>query len=175
MWQKWHDPLAAMVKKAAKNQNFHQEDDEDDEYRLAIKSFNDNDNDDDDDDDDDDDESPYDSGEQKGNTGPCVIGPMGVIPMHESNIPSKMYNFWMGDTNFDLTNDIAKKIESCTGVESLDVYSRYRFRIAIGRAFNQRDVKTGIEKIIDETCPNKPPEKQSPPPNSSRIISRPIE
>jgi hypothetical protein len=61
-----------------------------------------------------------------------------------------MSNFdcWMGHANFNLTNDIKKQLSCQDGVEILKVCSRYRFFVGVGKMFNFRDVRQGIEKTL---------------------------
>ena len=67
--------------------------------------------------------------------------PLGLIPMTEWSTPSKVFNFWMGHTNFRITKNIQDIIDGTDGVETFDVFSSYRFRIAIGKAFDSIEVK----------------------------------
>jgi hypothetical protein len=73
-----------------------------------------------------------------------IQSPMGLIPYNEYTAPSKLFNFWIGHTNFDITPTIIQILEKCHGVEILDIFSRYRFRIAIGKCFNDADIMTDI-------------------------------
>lgn len=73
-----------------------------------------------------------------------IQSPMGLIPYNEYTAPSKLFNFWIGHTNFDITPTIIQILEKCNGIEILDIFSRYRFRIAIGKCFNDADVMTDI-------------------------------
>lgn len=88
---------------------------------------------------------------------PMMVSPMGIIPITEHNTPSKIFCFWMGHTNFDITAKIKELIEKTPGVETLDIFTRYRFRVAIGKAFIDentdpfgKSVLLDIEKAI---CP----------------------
>jgi hypothetical protein len=73
-----------------------------------------------------------------------IQSPMGLIPYNEYTAPSKLFNFWIGHTNFDITSTIIEILEKSNGIEILDIFSRYRFRIAIGKCFNDADVMTDI-------------------------------
>jgi hypothetical protein len=86
-------------------------------------------------------------------TGPCLVGPMGIIPVNESNFPGRLFNFWMGHTNFAITHRVGAAIEAVPGVESFDLFSPYRFRMAVGKAFSQDDVKRSVEAAV---CPREP-------------------
>lgn len=77
-----------------------------------------------------------------------IATPMGIIPINENTCSGKIFNFWVGHTNFDITRNIAAIIESTDGVETLDVFTRYRFRISIGKAFNDSKVMRTINKNV---------------------------
>jgi hypothetical protein len=66
---------------------------------------------------------------------------------------NNVFNFWWLHTNFDITPEIEEKICNSYGVESLEVESRYRVKIAIGKAFEEEEVKNNIEKNL--LIPNK--------------------
>ena len=71
---------------------------------------------------------------------------MGIIPYNEYTASSKIFNFWTGHTNFNIIDSVAYSIETTEGVETLDIFTRYRFRIGIGKAFEDREVMRSIEK-----------------------------
>ena len=75
---------------------------------------------------------------------------MGLIPYNEYTASSKIFNFWIGHTNFNLSKKIANIIEKTDGVETLDVFTRYRFRIGIGKVFEDRDVMKNIENNVKQ-------------------------
>jgi len=79
-----------------------------------------------------------------------IASPMGLIPYNEYTASSKIFNFWVGHTNFNLTSDIASIIEKCEGIELLDIFTRYRFRIGIGKCFVDSDVMSNITEQINE-------------------------
>lgn len=76
-----------------------------------------------------------------------ISTPMGLIPI-DSNMSSKVFNFWTGHTNFDITKKVKDIIESTEGVETLEIYTRYRFRVGVGKAFNDSDVMRTINKNV---------------------------
>ena len=78
----------------------------------------------------------------------AIITSMGIIPYNEHTDCTKIFNFWVGHTNFDISKSVASSIESIDGVETLDVFTRYRFRVAFGKAFNDRDVMNEINNTI---------------------------
>ena len=75
---------------------------------------------------------------------------MGIIPFNEHTDCTKIFNFWIGHTNFDITKNIAQLLQSIHGVETLDVFTRYRFRISFGKAFEDRDIINNINNKIKE-------------------------
>lgn len=83
-----------------------------------------------------------------------IATPMGVIPVNDNTASGKIFNFWMGHTNFDITKKIAETIEKTDGVESLDVYTRYRFRISVGKAFEDSMVMRHINKNVYKELAN---------------------
>lgn len=82
--------------------------------------------------------------------GPYLYGPFGVIPLNESNLPSKLYKLWVGHTNFVLGKKEVAAIERVEGVEVLRPFSPYRFWLGVGKLFEDKRVKTAIEKVL---CP----------------------
>ncbi len=79
-----------------------------------------------------------------------MMTPMGVMPVTENTESSKIFNFWTGHTNFDICQIVASTIEKCEGVESFDVFTRYRFRISVGKAFKDSDVMSNINEKVYE-------------------------
>ena len=77
-----------------------------------------------------------------------IATPMGIIPYNEYTASSKIFNFWTGHTNFNIVDVVAYAIETTEGVETLDIFTRYRFRIGVGKAFEDREVMRSIEKKI---------------------------
>lgn len=77
-----------------------------------------------------------------------ISSPMGLIPYNEYTSSAKIFNFWVGHTNFNLSQKIVEIIERCEGIEILDVFTRYRFRIAIGKCFNDNEVMRQIKEDI---------------------------
>lgn len=73
-----------------------------------------------------------------------IASPMGLIPYNEHTASSKIFNFWVGHTNFDISKPIIDIIETCEGVELLDIFTRYRFRIGIGKCFIDNEIMRSI-------------------------------
>lgn len=92
---------------------------------------------------------------QRFNGGIKIIAtPMGFIPLTENTSSSKIFNFWVGHTNFDITEEVGHLIEDSVGVEALDIFTRYRFRIAVGKAFKDsevmREINNKVYKHVEE-------------------------
>lgn len=79
-----------------------------------------------------------------------VATPMGIMPLTENTDICHIFNFWIGHTNFDITSDIIAMLETIEGVETLDIFTRYRFRIGVGKAFIDSDVMRDINDQIYE-------------------------
>jgi hypothetical protein len=77
-----------------------------------------------------------------------LVTPMGVVPMPEHSHPSKIFNFWNGHTNFSITPSVVKIIETVDGVETLDIFTRYRFRIGVGKLFDDSQVMFDIQEAL---------------------------
>jgi hypothetical protein len=77
-----------------------------------------------------------------------IATPMGIIPMNDNTASGKLFNFWIGHTNFDISKKIAEIIERTDGVETLDIFTRYRFRVSIGKAFDDSETMRTINKKV---------------------------
>jgi len=77
-----------------------------------------------------------------------IITPFGVLPLTETSLASNHFKFWVGHSNFKLMEDYYPLIESCGGVESVDILTPYRFRIAIAKLFQDRDVMHDVRKTL---------------------------
>ncbi len=77
-----------------------------------------------------------------------VVTNMGAIPIYQHAIPSKVFKFYVGHANFNISEPIAKIIDLTPGVEGLDIFSRYRFRIAVGQVFHSKKVRKMIEDNV---------------------------
>jgi hypothetical protein len=83
-----------------------------------------------------------------------ISTPMGIVPINENTASGKIFNFWTGHTNFDITKGVFNILEVVDGVETLDVFTRYRFRIGIGKAFTDSYVMNNIQNSIYEYLEN---------------------
>ena len=80
----------------------------------------------------------------------AIMTPMGMIPLNEQTACTKTFKFWIGHTNFTISEEYKNIIERTEGVETLDIFTRYRFRIAIGKAFQDRDIMQNIQGNLYE-------------------------
>ena len=85
-----------------------------------------------------------------------VFLPTGVIPIPEYGKPSSIFNFWTIHSNFNITARVSHAIEETPGIETWDVFTRYRGRVAIGKVFNERDVKQEMERLVFKAIKEKP-------------------
>ena len=83
-------------------------------------------------------------------TPPRVIHtPLGVYPEDSLLKPSDRWDCWMGHTNFDITNNMASKLDlEIDGVEALKILGRYSFFIGIGKLFDIAQVRKDIETLL---------------------------
>ena len=77
-----------------------------------------------------------------------LLSNMGVMPVNNHIDIGKIFNFWTAHTSFSISPNIANRIETVEGVEVLDIYTRYRFRVGIGKLFTDRDVMNAIQQAI---------------------------
>jgi hypothetical protein len=78
----------------------------------------------------------------------AVATSMGIVPFNEHTDCTKIFNFWLGHTNFNITKHIADILQSVDGVETLDIFTRYRFRISFGKAFDERHIINNINSVV---------------------------
>ena len=128
IWQKWFDPFGDDDPNLSKND---EEDDDDDEDTIR-------------------DMDEIDNEMMSQKPVRAIATPMGLIPYTENTASSKIFNFWVGHTNFSITKYISDIIEEIDGVETLDVFTRYRFRIAIGKAFDSSKTMRSINNNVYE-------------------------
>ena len=87
-----------------------------------------------------------------------IVTPFGILPLTEQTMASKHFKFWVGHANFKLTEDFYKVIGQHPGIETLDILTPYRFRIAVGKMFTDRDVMNGVRdemvQHVSETHPS---------------------
>jgi len=83
-----------------------------------------------------------------------IASPLGLIPYNEHTASSKIFNFWIGHSNFNISEFIKNTIENIDGVEILDIFTRYRFRIAVGKCFNDSETMKLINDKVYEALEN---------------------
>lgn len=124
IWEKWHDPFGDNLDETKWN-NY------DNEILDEETEFLDN------------------QLQQNNKPIKVIASPLGLIPYNEHTAPSKIFNFWIGHTNFNISKPIVDIIEKCEGVELLDVFTRYRFRIGVGKCFADNEVMKLINDSIN--------------------------
>lgn len=72
----------------------------------------------------------------------------GAVPLHSNNKIEKFFNFYVGHTNFKITQQIKTVIDDWDGIETLDIFSPYRFRVSIGLAFDTKEVLKGLTEAL---------------------------
>lgn len=124
IWEKWNDPFGENLDELKWNKYDHEE--LDDASELFEEEL------------------------IKANSKPIkvIASPLGLIPYNEHTASSKIFNFWVGHTNFNISKPIVDIIEKCDGVELLDIFTRYRFRIGIGKCFTDNEVMKSITDNI---------------------------
>ncbi len=83
---------------------------------------------------------------------PTIATPYGLLSITEDTLASKRFDFWLLHTNFDITIDFVKNLEKITGIETIEVFTRYRLRIGFPKTpfFNTTETKAKVQKFIDE-------------------------
>ena len=80
-----------------------------------------------------------------------ILTPFGMMPLTEQSLASSHFKFWVGHTNFKLLNAHRKTIGSVAGIETMDILTPYRFRIAVAKLFVDREVMSKVRKSLLET------------------------
>ena len=136
VFSRWKDALRMFAQQKNKRRNKQQEIEDEDETATDFQDL-----------------SQY--------NGPVLQTEFGFIPLNETNLASTNFNFWRGDTNFNIEPKHKWAIDHTLGVESVDFYTPLRFRISIGKLFNERDVLERVEKALISTMikdiPKNPP------------------
>ena len=86
-----------------------------------------------------------------------IFTTIGFVPITEYGKPSSVFNFWTLHSNFIITPKVLKIIKKTPGIETLDVFTQYRARIAIGKAFKEQEqeVRKHVETRMFETLTKK--------------------
>jgi hypothetical protein len=135
IWQKWADPFGSDIEDGIDfdpyvgdyEEDVDDDDDDDDQINENIKN-----------------NLPY----LKREPIKVIATPMGIIPVNDNTMSGKIFNFWVGHTNFNITNKIADIIEKTDGVETLNIFTRYRFRVGVGKAFDDSTIMRLINSRI---------------------------
>ena len=77
-----------------------------------------------------------------------IVTPFGVLPLTEQTRASHYFKLWVGHSNFKLTEDFYRVIGQQPGIEALDILTPYRFRIAVGKMFTDRDVMKEVRDTM---------------------------
>lgn len=84
-----------------------------------------------------------------------IMTPFGILPLTEQSLASRHFKFWVGHTNFmlgDGKNTSLEEFESLIGdvlgVETVDILTSYRFRVGIGKLFQDREVMDNVKNIL---------------------------
>lgn len=77
------------------------------------------------------------------------------------NDPEKLFNLWEGNTyGFPVSRKVKQLIGQIDGVEAIDVYSPYMFRVAVGKLYKPSDVCSRITHKLEEYLQQKQKSKQ---------------
>jgi hypothetical protein len=60
------------------------------------------------------------------------------------------FNFWMGHCNFFITKEMCNAMLHIPGAEAIDIPTRHRMRVAIGKMFSPKAVMQHITKVLTE-------------------------
>jgi hypothetical protein len=80
--------------------------------------------------------------------GTLLQTPFGLFNIDDKLNPFRRLEFWEASTNFDITNKVKILIETTPGIEILNILTRYRFLVAIGRAFDFRTVRLELQQRV---------------------------
>lgn len=78
--------------------------------------------------------------------------PFGALSMLSNTVASNQFDFWWMYTNFDITNDIRDIIKKVPGIETLEIYTRYRARVGFPKSgfFEGSQTMRNIQAAITE-------------------------
>lgn len=91
----------------------------------------------------------YDDDDDDSKKLPTIVQtPFGVFKLNDSLNPFNRFNFWIANTNFNITNEVKDLMDIMEGIEVFTVVSRYQFIVGIGRLFDERTIKQKIERLL---------------------------
>jgi len=61
---------------------------------------------------------------------------------------SKQFNFWIGHTKLKISSILSDRFDNVPGVESLEIYSPYRFRISVAKQYDSAEVMSEMSNIV---------------------------
>lgn len=84
---------------------------------------------------------------------PVLHTPFGVVSLLGQTMASSHFDFWLMHTNFDITEGFAEVLERIPGVETLEIYTRYRARLGFPRSglFDIGEIKLNICRLVKES------------------------
>ena len=131
IWEKWKDPFGDFEDDSEPDDGlgdfFEEENDDDNKQELMYKNIS-----------------------TMAKQVRVISTPMGIVPINENTASGKIFNFWIGHTNFDISKGVFNILETVDGVETLDIFTRYRFRISIGKTFTDSKVMNDIQNSVYE-------------------------
>lgn len=78
-----------------------------------------------------------------------VRTPIGEYSVLDNNLPSRMFDCWIGHANFAITEEEFNILDlEIDGIEVLRIVSKYRFFIGVAKLFKFRDVADQINKAL---------------------------
>lgn len=77
-----------------------------------------------------------------------IFTPMGFMALPDEMTLGKRFKLWIGHANYPINQSMVDLIEKINGVETLDVMTKYRFRVGIGQMFKDRHVMSEIQKVF---------------------------
>jgi hypothetical protein len=80
--------------------------------------------------------------------GKILDTPFGLFILDDDLNPYKQFEFWVGHTNFDITQEVKDIIMTTPGVEVFELVSRYRFIIGVGQLFAFHDVRASLQEQL---------------------------
>jgi hypothetical protein len=128
-WEKWFDPYGEDINVPAPDSIIEDDFEDNDEWKSDLKVNN---------------------ALNSNKTMRFIATPMGMVPLVEQCLASRIFNFYNAHTNFNITPKIINIIQKVDGVETLDVFTRYRMRVGFGKAFDVQKVKSNISAKLTE-------------------------
>ncbi len=77
------------------------------------------------------------------------VTPFGIDSIRLNASAKNALRFYVGNTNFDIDDEVRATIKDVEGVEIFNLFSPYRFRVCVGAAFNAKSV---LRKITSALC-----------------------